>query len=257
MSAFLDILSEPQLLASAKFLGAGLAVGLSAVGSAAGEGFAAGRAVQIASRQPAMSGTILRTMLIGQAIAETSGILGLVVAIIMVTRSTESLVNVAAAGSLLGAALSMGLAAISPGLGSGLVAGRALEAMGHTPAAAGKVTMTMLMAQALTESGAIFGFVVAMLLLFGRIETTAPQEAGYWPVMVAALGKYLGAGLSMGLATMGAGLGIGYAGSRAVQAIGRNIEQAGPIQRTMFVGAAVTESVAVYGLVVALLMILV
>ena len=51
-------------------LGAGIAM-LSAIGIGIGQGFAAGKAVEGVSRQPEASGEILKTMLVGQAVAES------------------------------------------------------------------------------------------------------------------------------------------------------------------------------------------
>lgn len=250
MAEWLDILNDPRVLDSSKYLAAGLAMGLSAIGPGVGEGFAAGRAAVGISRQPAQGGGLLRNMLIGQAIAETSGILGLVVAIIMVTRGSVG--NWAVASALIGSGLAVGFSAIGPGIGSGLVAGKALDAISRTPASTGKATMTMLIGQALSQNAAIFGFLISMMLMFGA---GSHLEAGEWLKIVPTMGQYLGAGLCMGLGAVGPAIGIGFAAAKAVEGIGLNLENAGLLQRTMFVGVAVSESTAIYALVVSLLLI--
>ena len=65
-------------------LGAGLAIGLGAIGSAIGEGYIAMNAMKALERQPGASQKILRLMIIGQAISETTGIYALVVALILI-----------------------------------------------------------------------------------------------------------------------------------------------------------------------------
>ena len=57
---------------------------LSAIGIGIGQGFAAGKAVEGVSRQPEASGEILKTMLVGQAVAETTGIFAFIIAIVLV-----------------------------------------------------------------------------------------------------------------------------------------------------------------------------
>ncbi|MCL1950029.1 MAG: ATP synthase F0 subunit C [Turicibacter sp.] len=52
-------------------------------GAAIGQGLAAGKAVEAVGRQPEAKGDIIQTMILGQAVAETTGIYGLVVAIIL------------------------------------------------------------------------------------------------------------------------------------------------------------------------------
>lgn len=69
--------------------------------------------------------------------------------------------------------------------------------------------------------------------------------------------RYLGAGLCMGIGALGPGLGEGYAAGKACEAVTRVPEQAPLITRTMLIGQAVTESVGIYSLVIALLLIFV
>jgi F-type H+-transporting ATPase subunit c len=69
--------------------------------------------------------------------------------------------------------------------------------------------------------------------------------------------KLLAAGLAMGLGAIGPGIGIGILVAGALQAIGRNPDEAGTIQTNMFIGVAFTEAVAIYALVVALILLFV
>lgn len=66
---------------------------------------------------------------------------------------------------------------------------------------------------------------------------------------------FLGAGICMGIGALGPGLGEGYVGGKACEAIGRAPEHANLITRTMLIGQAVSESTGIYSLVVALLLI--
>ena len=56
-----------------------------------------------------------------------------------------------------------GLAAIGPGIGVGLVAGNAVQAMARQPEAAGMVLTTMVLGIAFTEALALIGFVLFFL----------------------------------------------------------------------------------------------
>lgn len=60
----------------------------------------------------------------------------------------------------------------------------------------------------------------------------------------------IGAGLAA-LTCCGAGVGIGVAASGAVQAMARQPEMSGKIQTFFLLGAALAESTAIYGLVIA------
>ena len=67
-----------------KAIGAGIAMGIAAIGPALGQGFAAGKAVEAVGRQPEATKQIRSVMLLGQAMAETTGIYALLVAILLI-----------------------------------------------------------------------------------------------------------------------------------------------------------------------------
>ena len=67
------------------YVGAGIAV-FTGFGTAIGQGIAASKAVEAVGRQPEASGKITSTMLIGQAVAETTGIYGLIIAFILISK---------------------------------------------------------------------------------------------------------------------------------------------------------------------------
>ena len=69
--------------------------------------------------------------------------------------------------------------------------------------------------------------------------------------------SFLAAGLAIGLGAIGPGIGIGLLVNGALQSIGRNPEAQGSIQINMFIGIAFAESVAIYALVVALILLFV
>ena len=64
----------------------------------------------------------------------------------------------------------------------------------------------------------------------------------------------LGAGIAV-LTGIGAGIGIGLATSKATEAVARQPEASGKITSTLILGCALAEATAIYGLVVALLII--
>ena len=64
------------------------------------------------------------------------------------------------------AALSIGLGAIGSGIGIGLLAARAMEAIGRNPEAAPKIQGAMILAIAFTEAIAIYALVVALIIKF-------------------------------------------------------------------------------------------
>jgi F-type H+-transporting ATPase subunit c len=63
----------------------------------------------------------------------------------------------------------------------------------------------------------------------------------------------LAAAIAVGLGAIGPGLGEGLAVAAAMDAIARQPESAGTLSRTLFVGLAMIETMAIYCLVIALL----
>ncbi|MBS5794151.1 MAG: ATP synthase F0 subunit C [Lachnospirales bacterium] len=63
-------------------IGAGIAM-IAGIGAGIGQGYAAGKAAEAVGRQPEAKGTIMSTMLVGAAVAETTGIYGLVIAFLL------------------------------------------------------------------------------------------------------------------------------------------------------------------------------
>ena len=76
-------ISGADLLRAAAFVGAGICMGFGAIGPGIGEGFAAGKACEAIGRAPQEAGLLTRTMLIGQAVSESTGIYSLVVALLI------------------------------------------------------------------------------------------------------------------------------------------------------------------------------
>lgn len=67
-------------------IGAGIAIGLAALGISIGQGFGLRGGLEGISRQPEASGIIRTTMIVGMAIMETIGVLAFVIAIMLVSK---------------------------------------------------------------------------------------------------------------------------------------------------------------------------
>ncbi len=65
----------------------------------------------------------------------------------------------------------------------------------------------------------------------------------------------VGAGIAA-LTGIGAGIGIGIATSKAAEAIARQPEAKGEINKTLLLGCALAEATAIYGFVIAIMIIL-
>ena len=77
----MNITGEDLILACSA-IGAGLAV-IAGIGPGIGQGIAAGHAAAAVGRNPGAKGDIMSTMLLGQAVAETTGLYGLLIAMLL------------------------------------------------------------------------------------------------------------------------------------------------------------------------------
>lgn len=83
----------------------------------------------------------------------------------------------------------------------------------------------------------------------------AAEGAGGMPELLL-MALPLGAGLAIGIAAGGAGIGQGSAVRGAMEGIARNPGASGKIMTSMIIGLAFIESLAIYALVVALMLVL-
>ncbi len=237
-----------SLVHVAAYLGAGLAVGISSIGAGIGEGYIAGNANIAMMKQPKSNDILLRTMLIAQAITETGAIFALVIAMLLLFGgSIIPEANWQRIASLFGAGLVMGAGCLGTGLGIGYAGGQACKGIGRQPRESKVLTANMLIGQALSETSAIFALVIAMLLLYSTPDGNSIVKSF----------AFIGAAFAMGFGTFGPGFGIGIVAGKTVDGISRFPKQSAVLVRTMFVGAAVSESTSIYALVIAFLLLFV
>jgi len=71
-----------------------------------------------------------------------------------------------AAAKLLGTALAIGLGALGPGIGIGIIGGKAVEALGRNPEAESTIRNTMILGIAFAEAVAIYALVISLIIKF-------------------------------------------------------------------------------------------
>ena len=138
---------------------------------------------------------------------------------------------------LIGAGLAIGLAGLGVCIGEAKVAKKAIEVLGKNPEIGGTLLTYTILFIALVESAAIYGLIVAL-------NITGAPELGYM--------QAIGAGLAIGLAGLGAGIGEWQVAENALEAINRNPQAKGQILTYTILFIALVESAAIYGLIIAL-----
>ncbi|PCJ55000.1 MAG: F0F1 ATP synthase subunit C [Candidatus Hydrogenedentota bacterium] len=240
-----------EAIAGAEFaavlIGAGLAVGLGCLGSGIGCGLPAAAACAGVARNPAKSTALTATMMIGQALAQSPSIFATIVALILLFLPLPG-TGLAAIGIAISAGIAMGASALGPGIGSGMTAGGAVEGQSHWPASRPVTVRTMLISQAICDTPAIFGMLVAFIMLF-TMHDLEPTIVGF--------SKTFAAAIAVGMGGIGPGIGCGSVGETSCRATAEHPENDALMLRTMLIGQAVSQSTAIYALIIALVILFV
>ncbi len=225
-------------------IGAGIAVGASGLGAAIGVGIAGAGGAAAMSENPGR----FRTAIIFQALPQTQGIYGLLIGILilMYTHALASQLTVSvdvpvASGLLaLGAGLAVGIAGLSA-IGQGIVAGTGIGVTKKQGTFSKAMIFTVL-----PETQAIYGLLIAILLLQGLNNKS---------IIATPLG------LGVGIAAVGVGLGIGLSG---ITAIGQGIaassgsaataQKSGTFSKSM-IFAVLPETQSIYALLAGIIVI--
>ena len=78
----MEPITGKALILACSAIGAGLSM-IAGIAPGIGQGFAAGKGAEAVGRQPEVQGDVVRTMLLGCAVAESTGIYGLIVALVL------------------------------------------------------------------------------------------------------------------------------------------------------------------------------
>ncbi|MEO2117610.1 MAG: V-type ATP synthase subunit K [Methanocaldococcus sp.] len=207
-------------------IGAGLAVGIAGLGSGIGAGITGASGAGVVAEDPNKFGTAI----VFQALPQTQGLYGFLVAILILF-----VFKTAPAWAMFAAGLAVGLAGLSA-IGQGIAASAGLGAVAEDNSIFGKAMVFSV----LPETQAIYGLLVAILLLVGVFKSPG----------------------STGVAALGAGFAVGFAG---LSGIGQGITAAGAIGATArdpdamgkgLVLAVMPETFAIFGLLIAILIML-
>ena len=144
-------------------------------------------------------------------------------------------------GIAMGAAVAV-LTGAGAAIGIGIATSRASEGIARQPEAKKDIRSTMLIGCALAEATAIYGLLVAIMLIF--VANTQDTST----IMGAAVAVFTG---------VGAGIGIGIGTSRACTGIAQQPEAKKDIRSTMLIGCALAEATAIYGLLISIMLIFV
>jgi len=154
------------------------------------------------------------------------------------------------------AGLAIAAGVIFPALGQAHAATRALQAIARQPDASATISRNLFVGLAMIESQALYVLIVALVLLFadplsGRLNDALTHGGlGFWIL----IGSAATAALAITVGTMLSSLGQGRVTGAALEAIGEQPAAESQISSTLFISLALLESLALYALIVALIL---
>ncbi len=221
------------------------AVGVTSLGVGLGGGIAAKGALNALNIAPQSGPEILRAVIIGLALIETGGILGVVMGLILLLGQSMNDPSLLYIGiSECGIAFALGLTGCMVGIYSALPAWQASLSIARQPFFSTKVINIMLLTQSIIQTPVIFGFLIA---LFIKAQLTQVHDITHSL-------KLLASGLCLGIGSIGPIIGLARFAQVAVESIGKNRDSYGKIMPFTFISQAIIETPIIFAFVIAIIL---
>lgn len=221
----------------------GLSIACTSVGAGIGEGIAGFAALKAIDRQPHAYNDILRLSLITTALIETTAVIGLFIAMMLligVPKEPAAYTFVAE----LGIGFALCFSGLTIGIVSGFPAREAVMAVARQPFMAQKILGFTIITQALVQTPIIAGFVVALLIKsFAATANTLPEAL-----------RFIAAGLCVGLGGIGPSIGLARFAQQATRSLGLCKEAYSRILPFSLISQTLIETPLIFALIISLML---
>lgn len=231
----------PEIL---HYFSAALTIAFGAIGGGIGQGIAGSNVMGAMDRQPTGSDNNFKALILGLALIESGIIIALVITLLLLFTSTET-ITWGIAYAEVGIAIAVGVSAAAISIASAFPVKAASEAISRQPFFAQKILTTMLLAQSIIEAAVIFSFIIALLIRFNISGATTIYEGL----------RLMAAGIAMGLGCIGPSIGQAIFAHSSCKALGVNKNAYGKIFPFTLLSQAVTETPLIFCLLIALIII--
>jgi F-type H+-transporting ATPase subunit c len=223
-----------------------LLIVLTSFGAGIGGGLASLAAIKAMNIQPSAQGDITRALLIGIALLETAGILGFVMAVLMIIDPFAAAeVPLYAAIAHCGMALGIGIPGLCVGIVSALPAQESYFAMARQPLFVRKIFTMMLMTLTLIQTPVLFAFLIAFFIKPQAVTISTLPDAI----------RLLCSGLCIGLGSIGPIVGMGNFVRESCRALGINRAIYQSILSTTFISLALIETPALFAMIISFMLV--
>jgi F0F1-type ATP synthase membrane subunit c/vacuolar-type H+-ATPase subunit K len=225
-------------------LSVGVAVILGGIGSGIGQGIAGLGALQAISRQSKGSDHVVRTMILGLALIESGVILALVITL-MILFGGVKVMTIGLGLAELGMGCAIGFAALATSIAASFAVKAACESISRQPFFSQKIVTLMLLAQSIIGAPSVFAFIVALLI---KVQLTSQ-------ITVIEGIKYLAAGLTVGIGSIGPSIGQAIFANSACKASGLKKESFGKLLTFSLLSQAVIQTPIIFCLIISIMII--
>lgn len=190
------------------------------------------------NRQPAAKSDLSRAAVLGLAIVETSALLGFIGSILLYFYEPQNIYQSIAG---LGYSLAISVPGFIIAIASSMPAQAALLSMSKQLFISKKIMNLMLLTQSLIQTPAAFGFIIALIIM-NQLSSinTLPQAFAI-----------LASALSIGIGSIGPGLGVGYFTQVACKGIGLNRFAYSKLISFTVISQAIIETPVIFAVIIA------
>jgi F-type H+-transporting ATPase subunit c len=227
------------------FFSAALVILLTVFGVSIGQSLIAQGALDATNIQPKAINAINKTALLGIALTETSAVLSLVLAFLLIFTKNPLLIGSPYYGvATLGIALAMAVSGMIVGLSSGFPAKQACLSISRQPFFGNKISNLLLLSLSFIQTPIIFGFIVSLFIWYQLNSVNSFPDAI----------RLLSAGLSIALGGIGPAIGLSSFSKAACESIGYNKKAYQRIVTFTFISQALIETPIIFALITSLIL---
>lgn len=221
-----------------------LAVALNSIGVGIGDGITSLAALDAIDIQPHARPEISKTFILGMALIETSGVLSLTMALMLINPLPENQYTEFVHYAEIGIALAICIAGTIIGVASALPSKEACYSVSRQPFHSQKIQGLMLLTQSLMQTPIIFAFIVALFIKAQLASITTAAESV----------RLIASGLCIGVGSIGPAIGLSSFSKEACKGIGVNPQAYQQILSFTLVSEALIESPLIFALIISLIL---
>ena len=220
------------------------AIACNALAVGIGEGFTGLAAIKAINIQPHARGEISKTFLLGMGLIETSGIIALTIAIMLLDPGLHNPNYAFMHYGEIGIGIAICLTGSVIGIAASYPARAACYAVAQQPFFSQKIQMIMLLTQSLMQTPIIFAFIIALFIR---------EQAAFVTTMPDSM-RLIAAGLCIGIGSIGPTIGLAKFSYQACRSLGINRHAYKEILSFTLISEAIIESPIIFSLVISFIL---